>query len=129
MSGRVQVEGADRLASTLGQFGRRLGDMSDPGTAAGDTIAAAAAARAPRRTGQLAGSARVAAGPKQVVVSWGVGHAAPLQWGVGARIGLRGPHNIRATYFATDALDVSEDQVVDAYADQVDRLLGQVKGA
>ena len=100
----VQVVGADRLAATLREFSRSLDDLSDANRRAGEAVASAAVSRVPRRTGRLAGSQRVDAAPADVSVAFGAVYASPIHWGVGPRVGLRGPHNLPATLFLTDAL-------------------------
>jgi hypothetical protein len=52
----IQVIGADHLSSTLKAAGASLGDLSQPSQAAGAMVVSAARARAPKRTGALAGS-------------------------------------------------------------------------
>lgn len=125
----IEVKGADRLAATLGDFARSLEDMADANRRAGEAIGSSAVGRAPRRTGRLAGSLRVDAAPTDVSVGFGAVHAAPIHWGVGPRVGLRGPHNIRGTLFLTEALAASEPAVLDIYAEAVDNRLGKVRGA
>jgi hypothetical protein len=125
----VEVRGADRLASTLAQFDRSLSDLSDANRAAGELVGSAARSRVPRRTGRLAGSMRTDVSPTDVDVSFGAVYAAPIHWGVGPRVGLRGPHNIATTLFLTSALAASEDAVASVYLDAIDERLGKVQGA
>lgn len=125
----VTVKGADRLASTLHQFAGSLDDLSDANRRAGESIASAARGRVPRRTGRLAASGRTDVGPASVTVAFGAVYAPPIHWGVGPRVGLRGPHNIRASLFLTGALETQEDAVADIYIDAIDQRLGKVQGA
>jgi hypothetical protein len=125
----VEVKGAERLASTLGEFARSLDDLSDVNRRAGEIVATAATLRAPRRTGRLAGSRRVDSAPTTVSVSFGAVYAAPVHWGVGPRVGLRGPHNLTPTLFLTDAFADTEGAVLDIYEKAIDTQLGKVKGA
>jgi hypothetical protein len=129
MPDAVEVKGADRLASTLREFARSLDDLSDANRRAGEAIGSAARGRVPKRTGRLAGSMRIDAAPKDVSVAFGAVHAAPIHWGVGPRVGLRGPHNIAPTLFLTGALAASEDEVADIYVEAIDRRMGKVRGA
>jgi hypothetical protein len=129
MPDAVEVKGADRLASTLHQFSRELSDLSDANRAAGELIGSAARTRVPRRTGRLAGSMRTDVSPTDVDVSFGAVYAAPIQWGVGPRVGLRGPHNIATTLFLTNALAASESAVAEIYVGAIDERLGKVQGA
>ena len=125
----VTVEGADTLARTLKEFGGSLDDMSGPNRRAGEAIGSAAVSRTPRRTGRLAGSMRVDVAPTDVSVSFGATHAAPIHWGVGSRVGMRGPHNIAPTLYLTNALAAQEDTVAGIYLEELDNRLGRVKGA
>ena len=125
----VRVVGADRLAATLHQFAQSLGDMSDANRAAGETIGSAARTRVPRRTGRLASSMRTDVSPTDVDVSFGAVYAAPIHWGVGPRVGLRGPHNIAASLFLTAAFAAQEDTIADIYLAAIDSRLGKVQGA
>jgi len=125
----VEVKGADRLAATLREFARSLEDMADANRRAGEAIGSSAVSRVPRRTGRLAGSLRVDAAPTDVRVGFGAVHAAPIHWGVGPRVGLRGPHNIRGTLFLTEALAASETVVLNVYEEAIDTRLGKVRGA
>lgn len=129
MAASVEVKGADKLASTLREFSRSLDDLSDANRRAGEMVASAAVLRAPRRTGRLAGSSRTTTTPTTVDVSFGVVYAAPVHWGVGPRVGLRGPHNLPPTLFLTDALATQEDAVADVYLEAIDNRLGKVRGA
>jgi hypothetical protein len=67
--------------------------------------------------------------PTDVDVSFGAVHAAPIHWGVGPRVGLRGPHNIAATLFLTTAFAGQEDAIADIYLSAIDKRLGKVQGA
>jgi hypothetical protein len=125
----LEVKGAERLERTLGEFGRSLEDMADANRRAAETVGSAAVARAPKRTGRLAGSLRIDAAPTSVEVSFGASYAAPIHWGVGPRVGLRGPHNVSPTLFLTGALEAQEDSILAVYEDAVDTRLGVVKGA
>ena len=129
MVASVEVKGADRLAATLRDFSRSLDDLSDANRRAGELVASAAVQAVPRRTGRLASSRRVEAAPTTVDVSFGVVYAAPIHWGVGPRVGLRGPHNIAPTLFLSNALATQEDAVADVYLDAIDQRMGKVRGA
>jgi hypothetical protein len=125
----VEVVGAARLAQTLRDFARSLGDLADANRRAGELVGSAAVSRVPRRTGRLAGSLRIDAAPTDVSVSFGASYAAPIQWGVGPRVGLRGPHNISPTLFLTGALAAQEDAVLGVYEEAIDTRMGRVRGA
>jgi hypothetical protein len=125
----VTVEGADTLARTLKAFESSLDDLSDANRRAGEAVGSAAVSRAPRRTGRLAGSVRVDVAPNDVSVSFGATHAAPIHWGVGPRVGLRGPHNIAPSLFLSDALAAQEDAIGGIYEDVLDNRLAKVRGA
>ena len=118
MSERVQVIGADRLASTLGDAADALSDFSEPAQRAAVLIARAARSRAPRRSGRLGSSLVATAG----VVSSQVIYAGVIHYGWSAR-------RISGDPFLTDAATATEPSWLPLYADRVDAALALVKGA
>ena len=125
----VKVEGADRLARTLDAFADGLTDLDDVNGAIAARVLADARRRAPVRSGRLASSGFSTSTGTAAVVGFSARHAGPIQFGVGPRVGLRGPHNIRPNPFATDALAADERVAVDMLAAELDDRLGDVKGA
>jgi hypothetical protein len=128
----ITVEGADTLARTLRQLSAGLDDFARSNTTAAQTVGAEAGRRAPRRTGRLAGSWRPESDKATAAVRFGgggVAYAPAMQWGIGPRPGLRGPHNIRATYFASDALASTESEIARVYAGELGDKVGAVRGA
>jgi HK97 gp10 family phage protein len=113
---RFEVRGADTLARTLKAAAADLQDMRGANVDAGRVLAASAQARAPRRTGRLAGSVRSSATPTGVEVTAGAPYAGYQNWGT--------RHN-RATYFLTGALDTAVEPI---YAKAVDQAIAQVRG-
>jgi hypothetical protein len=118
----IEVKGVDRLASTLDDAARQLGDLREAGTEAGRIITSVAAMTAPRRTGALAGSvaAEVVEGGG-VVVGSDLIYAPPIHNGWAA-------HGISPQPFLADALDSSEGQVVEVYAKAVTAAVADVEG-
>lgn len=129
MPDQVRVEGADTLARTLRSAVRAIGDLSQTNTKVAAGIGVAASQRAPRRTGRLAASGRPSGTATEAVLTFGVVHASPIQWGVGPRRGLRGPHNISPTRFATEAAADTQPVWLDTYTERVQSVLDQVRGA
>lgn len=132
MAATSEVIGADRLARTLRAAGSEIADLTPAQKEIARLVQAEAVRRVPVRTGRLARSVQTTAGPASAVVRFGgpgVAYAAPIHWGVGPRVGLRGPHNIRPTRFATDAVQALEPQIESVYLKQIDRELSTVKGA
>jgi hypothetical protein len=128
----TQVEGADTLARTLRQLAASVEDFQRSNTTAAQQVGAEGARRAPRRTGRLASSWRPETSKAQAAIRFGgggVAYAPAQQWGIGNRGGLRGPHNIRATYFASDALSSTQDEVLAVYLRELDGKVGEVRGA
>lgn len=115
---RVEVQGADRLASTLKGAATQLLDQTPANRAAGAQLQAQAMAKAPRRTGRLASSITVL-GADRVEVQVG----STLRYAGFQNYGTR--HN-RPTYFLTGALDA---MTTDVYADYADQVMATVKGA
>ena len=121
----VRVEGLDTLVRTLKKAGADIDDMKDASKKAGDTVTSAAVARAPRRTGRLAGSVRPSRLAKGVRVSVGratVPYAGAIHWGWPAR-------NITAQPFLTDAAKATEPTWVAQYLVDIQKIIDGVKGA
>ena len=121
----VQIEGLSRLASTMKRAGQDVEELKDAHARAGETVAAAAAAAAPRRSGNLAGSIRAARQARRARVQAGssrVPYAAPIQWGWPAR-------TIAANPFLSDAARSTEGAWLKAYLDDVQKALDKVKAA
>ena len=126
----MTVQGADVLARTLHTAARELRDMRSTNRLVGVRLVSAGRGGAPRRTGRLAGSVRAlppTTDAADVVAT--AGYAGPIHFGVGPRIGLRGPHNIKARPWLYTALDSQRDPIVSEYADAVDTALSKVRGA
>ena len=127
--GAVRVEGADRLASTMRGAGRQLRTLPGAGESAGRILAGEITARAPRRQGTLRASVAAAVDGPSVSVTAGARHAGPINFGVGPRPGLRGPHNITATFFATGAWPAVADRLRSTYTRAVRDALTTIQGA
>ena len=129
------VRGADRLTKTLGAAARDLADLSPESLDAAEEIAEEAARRAPSRTGKLRKSGRVGKrrikGHTAATVyfgSGGVRYAWPIHFGVDARIGMRGPHNIKPNPFLNDAMGAVRPNVTKHYTPSVLRTLSKIRG-
>ena len=113
------MQGAETLGRTLHVAARQLEQsMADSNRAAGDLVAKEASRRAPRRTGALAGSLRVEAGPKRATVVAGVRYAAFVNYGTS---------RMRPRPFLTGALDSVDP--LPPYAAAADEALAAVRGA
>jgi hypothetical protein len=122
MADSVTVEGAARLSRTLDHAADDLGKLDTANTRAPETVAAAARARAPRRTGTLAGSVRAESGEGMGRVVVDAPYAGYVEYGVPS-------HRIAARPFLAEAVEQTGPAVVDVYADDVARVVSQVKGA
>lgn len=115
---RIEVKGAQELSRTLGAAARNLLDMTEPNQAAGQQVARSAAAKAPRRTGRLAGSLRpLRVSRTDVQVGTSTTYAGFQEYGT---------RHVRARYYLTGAL---AELTTDPYADYVDDVLDNVRGA
>lgn len=123
----IEVQGLGRLESTLAALARALPDVS-PDSAA-RVIGQTARMNAPKRTGRLASSWAPDNQPGALGLTFGAAHAAALHWGVGARVGLRGPHNIRPSLYLLRAIESTQAQWVAEYQKELATLTSQVKGA
>ena len=102
----VRILGLDRLVRTLRKAGADLDDMKTANRKAGEIVADAARARAPRRSGKLAGSIRPARQAKRARVSGGgarLPYAGPIHWGWPSR-------GIAAQPFISEAATDTEPQ-------------------
>lgn len=124
---RIEIHGLDTLTASLGRLESDLADIAPKDAAT--IIGTAARARAPKRTGRLASSFSSSAANGTVSVSFGAVYAGPINFGVGARSGLRGPHNIAATRFLTGTVSDKESAWLKAYVDEINDQIDDVKGA
>lgn len=123
-----RVDGVKELARDL----RKLGDadlkaaLRDANKGIADAVVTRALPFVPVRTGRLKESIRALASQAGATVkagSVGVGYAAAIEFGTGARPGKRGPHNIRGTRFLHQAAEVIEDGAAAVYAEQIDIII------
>lgn len=125
----VELVGIGTLRRSLRKAGVDLEDMRAINNAIASFVGATAAGRAPRRTGMLAAAWAPSNSKTQAAVRFGQVYAKPVHWGTGPRPGRRGPHNIAANRFATEAAAETEPTWAEMYRARVDEALGQVKGA
>lgn len=121
----ARLVGARELGESLAHACDALADMSDVNTAAAQLIAAAAAARAPKRTGRLAGAGRSDGSPVRATVTFGgtaVPYAPVIHWGWSA-------HRIRTNPFVSNAAQATESQWAPMYEAKVADVIGAVRGA
>ena len=122
---RTEIIGADRCAATLNVAAYRLARLDSAPRQASVTVASETRRRAPRRTGRLAAS--VAPSPQgnaaRVIVA--ARYAWPVHSGVRAPL----PGHQPGRPFAANAADATEAVWVGQYADNVNRVMGTVKGA
>jgi len=108
---KVAVEGADRLAATLGDASKELRAMAATNRAVASAILAAA--HPPILTGALAGSLTAEGTDTEATVSSGLRYA-PIQE--------------RRRGFLTAALSATEAKAVALHLDHVNTALAQVEG-
>lgn len=124
MSYTAGLVGVRQLRATLARAGADLSDLKAANAAAASTVAAAATARAPRRSGALASTVRGNRAVGKAVVMAGrasVAYAGPIHWGWPAR-------DITAQPFVSDAAVATEAVWTAAYATDVQRALDRVRG-
>ena len=118
----VKVRGADEVARTLRAAADDLRNLDAVNREAGALVARTAQRGAPRRTGRLAASITVTAGPERVAVATGVVYAG-VQEGGWARRGIRGRHYMRT------GLQANQDAVLALYERAAAAAAAQVRGA
>ena len=115
---RIQVEGLKELRAALKATGNDLDDLKVAGRVAADIVAGEARSLVPVRSGALLATIRPAGQVGNTVVRAGtalVPYAPIIHFGSAAR-------NISPRPFLYDAIDRRQQEVVDAYADQVHKL-------
>lgn len=120
----IQIQGLSDLTRTMKRAGVDITELKDAHTRAASIVADRAAALAPKRSGNLAGSirpakqvgrARIMAGTKAVP------YAGPIHWGWPSR-------NIKANEFLSRAAQETEPEWTKAYFEDVQKALDKVKG-
>lgn len=124
----VRVEGLDNLDRTLNAFADGLSDLTDAHSTIAAKVLADARRRSPVRSGRLSSSGFSQGTAQAAVFGFSAAHAPAIMFGVGPRVGLRGPHNIRANMFANAAADVNADYAAQQITAELDDRLGAVKG-
>lgn len=120
----VRVEGLDRLVRTLNRAAVDISELKEAHARVGEIVASEARARAPRRSGRLAGSVRAARQARRARVTYGgarVPYAGPITWGWPR-------HNIEPQPFVTDAARATESKWTEQYRRDVQDALDNVKG-
>jgi phage gpG-like protein len=119
----ITVDGDERLAATAREAADDLGDMTTTNRGVAEIAKARAAGNAPRITGRLAGSVRVASVTAlEVVIAADAEYSAFVNYGVPSRGQVAQP-------FMTDALRDTQTEIVHAYASRVDSITHDIKGA
>lgn len=121
----VRVEGARELRAALRRARGDLSEMKAANAAALAVVVPAAAVRAPRRSGRLAGSIRGNRAAGRARISAGgaaVPYAEPIHWGWEAR-------NIKAQPFVLEAAVETEPVWTRAYKEEVDRIVARVEAS
>lgn len=120
----VHIEGLSNLVRTLQRAGEDVSDLKDAHRAAGEIVQREAEARAPRRSGALAGSVRAARQVRRARVQAGtsrVPYAGPIHWGWPSR-------QISSQPFVSEAAQATESQWIAQYRRDVEAALAKVKG-
>ena len=121
----VQVEGLAKLTRTMRKAGEDLTELKTAHAAAGQIVARAAAASAPRRTGRLAGTLRASKAANRARVTAGtrsVPYSMPIHWGWPAR-------KIAANPFVSQAARDTESVWLPEYLKAVEEALSHIEGA
>lgn len=124
-SGGVEVVGARKLRSTMKRAGQDLSDLKAVHSKVAAFVADKAAARAPRRTGRLAGTVRgnrAAASSRVMAGRQSVPYAKVIHWGWPAR-------NISAQPWIQDTARDTETQWLLMFQAGIDAAIKRVEGA
>jgi hypothetical protein len=130
---RVDVENLSRVTRAL----KKAGHVDVPVAVKAANLDAAVLVRddalphVPVATGALKNSLRALAGVRDARVAAGsasrVRYAAAIHWGVGARTGQRGPHNITGRPYIHDAAARMRDRVEDQYRSAIETILKEFR--
>ena len=118
----ARIEGLSRFRSTLRKAGADMADMKRANQAAAETVARAAADRAPRRSGTLAGSLRPRKQVARARIESLLIYAAPIHWGWAAR-------NINPQPFLLEAATGTQSEWLAQYEADLQRIVDGVQGA
>jgi hypothetical protein len=130
MADTIRVEGKAQLDASLARLAFALPQVA-PDSAA-RIIGQAARLNVPKRTGRLASSWNSDSSAGAQSLSFGdssAPYAGPIHWGVGARVGLRGPHNIRPSRYLTRAIESTQPMWQERYSEEIKSLISKVRGA
>lgn len=122
--GTVRVDGLRRLRGDLKRFGADTADLKNANAAVAALVAGASAARAPSRTGRLAGSGRGNRAVGKATVTFGgaaVPYAGPVHWGWPGR-------GINPQTFIPDAAQATEAVWLAMYLADVEHALQPLYG-
>lgn len=117
----VKVEGLARFRATMKAAGADMADMKAANTRAASTVASAAVALAPRRSGDLAASMQPAHQVGRARVVSAVAYAGVIHWGWPAR-------HILPNRFLLDAARLTQPEWLGAYEDDLQHIVNSVKG-
>lgn len=120
----IRVEGAKELRATLKRAGDDLGDLKAAHSEAAQLVTGVSRARAPKRSGTLAGSVRGSGAATTATIRAGgsrVPYAGPIHYGWPA-------HNIAPQPFISEAAQATEPAWVHLYDQAVEKILDRVKG-
>jgi len=118
----VTVVGEKRLAATMHAAAADLRDMAETNAKAGRFLTNRARARAPRRSGRLAGSGRGRGTRNEALVEFTAPYAGPIHFGWPAR-------HIAAQPFAAQALESGTAPVLGLYESELVSIVNKIKGA
>lgn len=118
----VKIEGLKQLQSSLKEIDKDLGKLPQKvNKKAAEKVATTSKGIAPHRSGDLAASVRPTASGTSAYVRTGLVYSAVIHWGWPG-------HNIKPQSFMSEALDQDFDEIVDLYVDEINHVLGQLKG-
>ena len=120
----VRVEGARELRRTLKAAGNDLSDLTRVNATVARFVALRSAAKAPRRTGRLAGSIRGNSAKASAIVRAGgarIPYAGVIHWGWPQ-------HHIEAQPFLVETAHDTEPTWFRYYTGEVDRILAHIHG-
>jgi HK97 gp10 family phage protein len=120
----IKVTGMKELSRAFKTFGDATlpKGVRDAHKSAVEVVAADARRSVPVRSGRLKGSIKTSGTQRGGAVTAGsskVRYAKAIEFGTGARVGKRGPHNIVGRPFLHNAVKAQRDKVAEVYRRQI----------
>lgn len=121
--GELTVEGPD-ITAGFHKLAANVAALAETENKAAKLIAEAVRPLIPKQSGRLASGLTVAGGEVRI---GGVRYAGPIEFGVGPRPGMRGPHNIRPAHYMERGTEAASPGVETLFANDLETQVSKVR--